>query len=136
MNLLYYALLTFNSLILPGDTLRYDGYYLKVSEQATSWKVMYFLSEGRYKDTTGVGTPPAFEEGTLIPLNNTVYTIEKDKDEYKISFETVNLPLYDVTDGPIVYRCRFENDEMVITATRQGKQKWKKVKERYSFIPY
>src|SRR5688572_19070614 len=129
---LLFGILMCISATASQDTLRKDGYYMKVTEQGTIWNLMYFSPDGSYVDSTGEGTPPVFEGGMLKANRGVVYSVQKEKDGFIIRLDLVDPLPYHVSNFPIEMKCMIEKKDLVILAWKDGRdKKWKKGKERY-----
>jgi hypothetical protein len=135
MHIFLAALISLSPFTGPGDTLRTDGYYIRVSELAATWDLLYFTADGIYTDTSGKGTPVVFESGALRADPGKKYSVIPDKEEFILQMHLKPLPNQE-GDKFMQYRCHVENGDLVMTGWKENKGKWKKMKERYFFIPY
>jgi hypothetical protein len=131
MNGIFALLISLNTWALPSDTLRHDGYYLRVSDQAESWHLLYFRPDGTYMDSTSAGTPPVFERESLEAVQGEYRRSQHRKDNV-ILFSGG----FDETPGTPQYKYRFDREDLLFTEWMDDRGKWQKTKLRYFFIPF
>ena len=133
----FIALFTaFSTLNVATDTIRCDGYYLHVAEQASTWHLLYFRADGTFMDSTSSGTPPVFQKEDLEGFRGK-YHFLSTKNQKVIEFSTNSLTSIIGIPGANTFIYGFGRDELIFMEWLDNKKhKWRDMKESYFFIPF
>ena len=136
MSTILTILISLQGLLQSGDTLRHDGYYMKVGEQAESWHLLYFMPDGSFMDSTSRGTPPVFEKEDLGSADHKFH-LSSTKKSQVLSLSPGALTTHIGDPAAVEYQYQVERGDLVITGWLDSrKKKWHKMKDRYFFVPF
>lgn len=135
MQLILTFLTSLHLLAAPPDTLRHDGYYLHISEQATTWHLLYFRADGTFMDSSSSGTPPVFDIQALRHTHGS-YRISRKRKEDVITFTATTLAKDIGAPGARSFTYGFFRDNLVFGSWLDAGEKWRKIKDHYFFIPF
>ena len=136
MSTIFSILISLAGYLQNADTLRHDGYYMKVGEQAESWHLLYFRSDGSFMDSTSRGTPPVFEIGDLVSAHHR-FQLGSTKNSQVLNFSpgALSSPIGDPSAREYLFQ--LDRGDLLFTGWLDGrKKKWHKMKDRYFFVPF
>jgi hypothetical protein len=136
MNVIIALFTVFSGLNVSADTIRYDGYYLHVAEQASAWHLLYFRANGTFMDSTNSGTPPVFQKEDLEGSRGE-YHFRSTKNDYVIEFAANSLSKVIGAPGANAFIYGFGRDELIFKEwLDKKKNRWRDMKESYFFVPF